>query len=151
MSVEPPADPRARLRASDSDRELVVDQLRTYLAEGRLTVEEFEDRSSRTYQSKTYGELWEVTHDLPAPRARSGPPVRQPDGQHPEHRPRGKTDNVAATAVTFGVINGFLVAIWALSGFGYFWPIWVILPCALVLGLHVAGSIGHRGGGHKHH
>lgn len=29
-----------------------------------------------------------------------------------------------------------MVVIWALAGSGYFWPIWVILPLALLLGVH---------------
>ncbi|GAA2094765.1 hypothetical protein GCM10009841_05470 [Microlunatus panaciterrae] len=28
--------------------------------------------------------------------------------------------------VVYAVINSFLVIIWALSGFGYFWPAWVM-------------------------
>jgi signal transduction histidine kinase len=29
-----------------------------------------------------------------------------------------------------------LIAIWALTGLGYFWPVWAILPLGLVLGIH---------------
>jgi protein-S-isoprenylcysteine O-methyltransferase Ste14 len=28
--------------------------------------------------------------------------------------------------VAYIVINGFLIVVWAVSGFGYFWPGWVI-------------------------
>jgi hypothetical protein len=28
--------------------------------------------------------------------------------------------------VAYLVINAFLVVIWAVSGFGYFWPVWVL-------------------------
>ena len=144
MTVEPPADPRARLRASDSDRELVVDQLRTYLAEGRLTVDEFEDRSSRTWASKTYGELWDVTHDLPAPK-RSGPPVRERPDPHPAHRPsshhrHGRREVTSLWLMKLVVINLFLIAIWAAGGGGYFWPIWPILSCGLVVGLRAVNQ-----------
>ena len=144
MTVEPPADPRARLRASDSDRELVVDQLRTYLAEGRLSVDEFEDRSSRTWASKTYGELWDVTHDLPPPRPRSGPPIRQrPDPPHPAHRGHHALDRGRPTSLwlmKLAVINLFLIAIWAVGGGGYFWPIWPILSCGLLVGLRAVNT-----------
>lgn len=35
------------------------------------------------------------------------------------------------------VVNGFLVAVWAMTGGGYFWPIWLIAAwgAGMVLGL----------------
>ena len=136
MALEPDEDPRAQLRASDADRQAVVEQLRTYVAEGRLTMAEFEERSSATYASRTYGDLWRVTSDLPAPtpaRTASGPPVRQrPEGRAPQKHPH-LLSGVTGTLI---VINGFLVLIWLLtSPGGYFWPIWPILGCLLVIGL----------------
>ncbi len=38
--------------------------------------------------------------------------------------------------VAYVVINATLVVIWALSGFGYFWPGWVIGPWGAGLLLH---------------
>ena len=38
----------------------------------------------------------------------------------------------------FVLINLFLVAIWVLTGFGYFWPAWVILGWGLGLAIHGA-------------
>ncbi|GAB7108683.1 DUF1707 domain-containing protein [Streptomyces phaeofaciens JCM 4814] len=54
------------LRASDADRERVAEVLRDALAEGRLDMEEFEERLDRTYRARTYGELTPITRDLPA-------------------------------------------------------------------------------------
>lgn len=53
------------LRASDADRERVSEQLRDALAEGRLDMEEFEERLEATYKARTYGELTPITRDLP--------------------------------------------------------------------------------------
>jgi hypothetical protein len=53
------------LRASDADRDRIVEQLRQHTAEGRLTMDEFEQRMSAAYAAKTYGELAELTRDLP--------------------------------------------------------------------------------------
>jgi hypothetical protein len=36
----------------------------------------------------------------------------------------------------FLVVNILLLVIWALSGAGYFWPIWVLLGWGIGLGLH---------------
>ncbi|MER5223972.1 DUF1707 SHOCT-like domain-containing protein [Streptomyces flaveus] len=54
------------LRASDADRERVVEVLREAVAEGRLDMEEFEERLDATYKARTYGELAPITRDLPA-------------------------------------------------------------------------------------
>ncbi|MFD9435217.1 DUF1707 domain-containing protein [Streptomyces sp. NPDC060002] len=53
------------LRASDADRERVVEVLRDALAEGRLDMTEFEERLEETYKARTYGELAPITRDLP--------------------------------------------------------------------------------------
>ncbi|MFI2432466.1 DUF1707 domain-containing protein [Streptomyces sp. NPDC018693] len=67
------------LRASDADRERVAEVLRDALAEGRLDMEEFEERLEATYRARTYGELTPLTRDLPA-----GPKVDMT--KHPAER-----------------------------------------------------------------
>ena len=54
-----------RMRASDTDREDVVAVLREQVGTGRLTLEEFSQRSASAYQSRTVGELDALTRDLP--------------------------------------------------------------------------------------
>ena len=41
------------IRASDKERESVVDVLRDAYTEGRLTLDEFEERTSAAYASRT--------------------------------------------------------------------------------------------------
>jgi hypothetical protein len=53
------------IRASDKDRESVVSVLREAYTEGRLTLDEFDERTSTAYASRTWGELRELTVDLP--------------------------------------------------------------------------------------
>jgi hypothetical protein len=53
------------LRASDADRERVAEVLRSAAADGRLTLEELDERLDRLYAAKTYGELEPVVEDLP--------------------------------------------------------------------------------------
>ena len=53
------------IRASDKERESVVDVLRDAYTDGRLTLEEFEERTSTAYASKTWADLRELTADLP--------------------------------------------------------------------------------------
>jgi len=54
------------IRASDRDRDAVVTTLRDAYAAGRLTLEEFDERTTAAYASKTWGELRRLTEDLPA-------------------------------------------------------------------------------------
>ena len=54
------------IRASDADREVVVDALREAFTEGRLTLDEFDERMSAAYAGRTYGQLRELTVDLPS-------------------------------------------------------------------------------------
>jgi Domain of unknown function (DUF1707) len=57
--------PDPNVRASDADRERIVEQLRQHTADGRLTMDEFEQRMTAAYAAKTYGELAQLTRDLP--------------------------------------------------------------------------------------
>jgi hypothetical protein len=62
-----PANPHAHLRASDSDRDRVVEVLRDSLMTGRLTQEEHADRLEQTLTARTLGELEPITRDLAVP------------------------------------------------------------------------------------
>jgi hypothetical protein len=61
----PERDRRADLRASDSDREAVAERLREAAGDGRLDLEELQERLDRVFAAKTYGELEPLTADLP--------------------------------------------------------------------------------------
>lgn len=39
-------------------------------------------------------------------------------------------------AATYVIVNAMLVGVWALSGAGYFWPIWIIAPWGVGLVLN---------------
>jgi uncharacterized RDD family membrane protein YckC len=66
---------RERLRASDRDRDKVVERLREAAAEGRLTANELDERLTHAFSAATYGELDTLTDDLPVP-APTPPPSR---------------------------------------------------------------------------
>jgi hypothetical protein len=57
--------PRGDLRVSDADRDRAVSELSEHFQTGRLTQEEFEDRSGRALQARTGKELSELFTDLP--------------------------------------------------------------------------------------
>jgi hypothetical protein len=69
------------IRASDHDRDAVVATLRDAFSEGRLTLDEFQERTTAAYAGRTWGDLRELTADLPMQ-----PPLGAdlPPGWHPE-------------------------------------------------------------------
>jgi Domain of unknown function (DUF1707)/Cell wall-active antibiotics response 4TMS YvqF len=60
-----------RLRASDADRDRVIDLLAQAAAEGRLTLEEYSERSETALAARTQGELAALTTDIPASPVRA--------------------------------------------------------------------------------
>jgi Domain of unknown function (DUF1707)/Cell wall-active antibiotics response 4TMS YvqF len=60
-----PARPPGELRASDADRDRAAEVLRTAAGEGRLTLDELDERLHAAYTARTYAELEAVTRDLP--------------------------------------------------------------------------------------
>jgi hypothetical protein len=52
-------------RASDMDRHNVAERLRAAAGDGRLSLDELEERLEATYGAKTYGELEPLLADLP--------------------------------------------------------------------------------------
>ncbi|MER5355140.1 DUF1707 domain-containing protein [Kitasatospora sp. NPDC002551] len=80
MTVQPPESspgpvPPGDIRASHDDREAVVARLRDAAAEGRIDLEELDDRLERALKSRTHGELAVLTADLPGRNPGEG---RQP-------------------------------------------------------------------------
>ena len=96
------------MRTSQAERDRVVDRLRAHAAEGRLEVEELEQRIEAALSARTHGELDAIEADLPRPER---PRTRR--RRHPVRR-------------QFVAIAVLLVFIWAVTGAGYFWPIWPI-------------------------
>jgi hypothetical protein len=92
-------DPR-ELRASDHDRDRVAEVLRQAAGDGRLTLDELDERLSAVYAAKTYGELEPITKDLPIGTAPSPAPATQ---QNAPHRFGGEP----TSSVAVGIMGGF--------------------------------------------
>lgn len=63
----------SELRISDEDRHKVAEVLRQAAGEGRIDLEELDERLEATYRAKTYGELVPITVDLPMAGAAAQP------------------------------------------------------------------------------
>jgi hypothetical protein len=110
------------LRTSDAERDRVAGELREHAAQGRLSVDELAERLERVYTTRTRGELGPLTADLPSTRRREA----------------ARAD-LRGHARWFLLVNLLLIAIWAASGAGYFWPIWPLLGWGIGLGSHAFG------------
>jgi uncharacterized membrane protein len=94
------------MRAASADRERAVDVLKAGFAEGRLTQEEYNDRMGRAYAARTYGELAELTADLPI-----GP---LPFWQGPVQQPATGTNSMAIASMVLGVAEFFTMGLTAI-------------------------------------
>lgn len=92
----------ASLRASDADREQLVDVLKGAFTEGRLSQDEYNDRMERAYTAKTYGELAALATDLPS----------QVPHAYTAYRPQ-KTNSLAVASLVFGIAEFFTAGITA--------------------------------------
>jgi hypothetical protein len=137
------------MRAGDSDRKVVADQLKTALDEGRLDLDEFDERIQLTYAAKTFRDLDGLLDDLPGtvpvahsqvqPAATAQPPASA--GQSTAAPRRAPWEMLGP----YGGVFLVCVLIWLITSVSareltYFWPVWVMIP--LVLGI-----IGQQRGG----
>ncbi len=107
--------------ASDAERDALISDLRTHAGEGRLTVDELDERIAAALSARTRAELAPLVDDLPRP-------------------PRPSTDrqDFREHLRSYLMVMALLVAIWALTGAGYFWPIWPILGWGIGVASHAS-------------
>jgi hypothetical protein len=133
-----------KMRASDRDRQHVVEQLRRALEDGRLTMEEYVERMEGAYQAATYGDLAPLCADLPA----SSPVISRTSTVVAAAAPpavpcragllAGLPTALKVLWTIWLAVVSINVVVWALvSGTGghlaYPWPVWVAGPYGAVL------------------
>jgi DUF1707 SHOCT-like domain len=102
MSGPPAVPDRGNLRASDADREGVANILREAAGDGRLTMDELDERLDAVYAAKTYAELEPITRDLPD-AATARVPVRGQSQAVGDRRIGG----VPTSEGAFAILGGF--------------------------------------------
>jgi Domain of unknown function (DUF4190)/Domain of unknown function (DUF1707) len=92
------------MRSSDRDRDSAHALLQGAYAEGRLSREEFDDRSSRVMASTTYAELQTLTADLPGRLPFLPQPLPHPMQMqyYPPAAPR-RTSSMAVGSLVCGI------------------------------------------------
>jgi hypothetical protein len=132
--------PQPHLRAADTDRAAVATVLGEHMSAGRLTLEEYDERLTRAYAARTFGELEELTADLPA--ASTGRAVEPASRTEPTPAPAACADTWHGTDPhswrSWMSTSLIVIAIWATISLAswellYFWPVWVIGPWGAVL------------------
>jgi hypothetical protein len=113
MSDETRSGPN-RLRTSDKEREQIAEILRAAMTEGRLTLEEGEERLAATYAAKFRDELAPLTADLP-----DGGRAALADTPEARMATRRGLRRHAAFVISIAMI---LTGFWILSGAHFFWP-----------------------------
>jgi hypothetical protein len=122
------------LRAADTDRNRIADQLKAALDEGRLSLGEYDERVRDAYGARTYAELLILVADLPKPGLSAA------DVHARRSAESRKADRKLPTALLvlwtiYGSVLAINIVVWALvaatvSGDLYPWPIWLLVPGA---------------------
>lgn len=123
MTTNEPA--RQGIRIGDADRERVAERIREALAEGRLTLEEADERQTAAYAARYATDLTELTADLPAPPAPPTPPL--------DRTARTRLGVHGAVVAALAVL---LIVGWVGSSAPFFWPAWPLFWLALSLFVH---------------
>jgi len=98
---------RSAIRVSDTERDQAVAELTEHYQAGRLTLEEFDDRSSQALQAKTGSDLGTLFTDLPKGAA---PSVLAQAGRTAADVPVGLGQWHAGGRFTARVIIGIVIA-----------------------------------------
>ncbi|OXM66912.1 DUF1707 SHOCT-like domain-containing protein [Amycolatopsis vastitatis] len=119
----------ARVRAADADRERVATVVQSAGSEGRLTLDEVEERLTHVYAARFTDELTVLTADLPRPAPpRPGFPLtREALRRHPALRVH------LAVVVAVAVL---VIVRWAVLGAGFFWPAFPLFWLAVSVLVH---------------
>lgn len=100
------------IRASDAEREQTAEVLRDALAEGRLGMDEFQERLDSAYRARTHSQLVKLVRDLPAPRGEghADSALVLPGASPAPSRKRRWTERIGGTGTSrwgIGVLGGF--------------------------------------------
>jgi hypothetical protein len=116
-SQQTPGSDGHRIRASDAEREQVAHILRTAMGEGRLTLDEGEQRLTAVYQAVYRDDLAQLTADLPENGRYAL--AELPEAKVAVVRQRRRKAAVVGAVMLAAMA---LVGVWVLSGAHVLWP-----------------------------
>jgi hypothetical protein len=135
------------LRAADSDRQKIADQLRGALDEGRLSLHEYDDRVRDAYAARTYKELLVLVADLPRPGL-SAAEVAARQGAETRREARRLPTALLVLWTIWGSLVAVNLVVFVMVAMTtrhplYPWPIWLLVP-GVALGAVTVGVQGIR-------
>lgn len=127
--------PRPAQRIGDAERDAAVERLQTNHAEGRLTVQEFDERMTLALAARTQDDLAPLFSDLPDEDDRTSfaeaAPVDLADDEVPPRKRGGHylppDEPGWVNALRLASWAAFPLAIFCLIVFGTFWPMLVAI------------------------
>ena len=159
-------DDRQRMRASDADRQAVIERLRAGLDEGRLKMDEYLERMGLASEAVTYGDLAPLYADLPetgsVARREPAAPPSVPPAAHPPAASQaaavsrrgfaGLPTPLKVLWTIWAAVVSVNLVVWGLASATagsliYPWPVWVAGPWgAVLLVVSVSVTQARRGG-----
>jgi len=137
----------SQLRASNKDRQAVVDRLQNAFVEGRLQLHEYDERVALAYQALTYADLTALFADLPADNPIAPPVARDTaakPARPPVRHPGVISDLPTALQVLWTIWICVLLinlTVWTIGlaspGSHNFWPIWLLVPTSILVGVTI--------------
>jgi hypothetical protein len=143
----------AQQRLSNSDRESAVSSLAKALADGRISTEEFTERSASAKSAVTRGDLAPLFADLPGaaepaagiptpPPAAVAPVAAAPSGGYGRRQPLGGRAGIVVVSLTpFVALALFFIFGYAVGGWSWSWIFFLLIPLS---GIIVYGAGGRR-------
>ena len=134
----------SNLRVGDAERDAAVEALGEHFAAGRLTHEEFDERSTAAWSARTAGELTALFTDLPRPQAAAGTVPPGGFSRRP-HRPRFPLLPVLALSLAVALLTPvpFLVVL-LLAWVAFTWMVRPALVRRHASALHRGHTSGSR-------
>jgi Domain of unknown function (DUF1707)/2TM domain len=125
-----PTDPQRR--AGDAERDQTITLLGDAAAEGYLTLDELDERTSAALTARSIGDLTGLLHDLPPEKRALRPERTRSANANSEAK-----NAIRGELMTYLRVMAVLVMIWLIvaiaAGAWYFWPVWPALGWGVAL------------------
>jgi hypothetical protein len=132
-------------RAGDADRERMAERLRVALEEGRLNLQEYDERLREAYAARTYADLDKLVADIPGAASAAASQVipsqraelrwqAAADGRYPDATRRWVLEQWNSWIRVLAICVAIWATAWIVGGEAtFFWPVWVAGPWGALL------------------
>jgi hypothetical protein len=132
-----------QFRVSDAERQSALDALGEHLGSGRLSVDEYGERSAQITTAKTRDELSAVFGDLPEPRPKFGAVTGNQPAIHQPQEVAAKPSSRAALERAFGALvplSALIALVLFLTLLKGLWMIFLLPVAVTIIGGALLGD-----------